>query len=134
MSTVTREARPVNTRRRAFVMAAIVPVVAVVAVVVTLAVTDAPGTGSASGAKPAGTSIVISNFAFSPRTLHVAPGTTIEVTNKDGVGHTLTADDGSFDTGILAGGAKGTITLESPGRYEYHCEIHNFMTGVIVVQ
>jgi plastocyanin len=123
-----------STRARVGVLAAIVPVIAVVAAVVALAVTDAPGSGAASAARPNGTSIVISNFAFSPPTLHVAPGTTIAVTNHDGVAHTLTADDKSFDTGDLAGGAKGTITIKSPGKYAYHCDIHNYMTGVIEVK
>jgi plastocyanin len=123
-----------TTRSRVAVLAALVPLIAVVTAVVTLAVTDAPGSGTASAAKPNGTSIVISNFAFSPPTLHVAPGTTIAVTNNDGVAHTVTADDKSFDTGDLAGGAKGTITVKSPGKYAYHCDIHNYMTGVIEVK
>ena len=63
-----------------------------------------------------------------------APGTEITVTNNDSVAHTVTVDDKSFDTGDLAGGAKGTITIKSPGKYAYHCDIHNYMTGVIEVK
>ena len=51
--------------------------------------------------------------------------------NADGAAHTLTADDGSFDTGNLDGGASATITIDAPGRYAYFCDIHNYMTGVI---
>jgi plastocyanin len=123
-----------STRSRVVVLAALVPLIAIVTAVVTLAVTDSPGSGTASAAKPNGTSIVISNFAFSPPTLHVAPGTEITVTNNDSVAHTVTGDDKSFDTGDLAGGAKGTITIKSPGKYAYHCDIHNYMTGVIEVK
>ena len=58
-------------------------------------------------------------------------GDTITVTNDDGTAHTLTADDGRFDTGNLAGGAAKTITVAAPGTYAYHCDIHNYMTGKI---
>ena len=53
------------------------------------------------------------------------------VTNDDGAAHTLTADDGKFDTGDLDGGKQATITIDEPGTYAYHCDIHNYMTGVI---
>ena len=121
-------------RLRLGVLALVVPLIAAVTALVTLSVTSAPGSGAASGAKPNGTSVVISNFAFSPSTLHVAPGTTIRISNADGVAHTVTADDKSFDSGDIAGGATATITIKAPGRYAYHCDIHNYMTGVIEVK
>ncbi len=120
-----------STRTRQLALLAVVPFVAVIVAVVTLAVTSAPTSGAATGAKPNGTRIVISNFAFSPSTLHLAVGSTITVTNADGVAHTVTANDKSFDTGDIAGGGKATITIKSPGTYAYHCDIHNYMTGVI---
>jgi len=121
-------------RARLGVVAVLVPLAAAITAVVTLAVTNAPGTGAATHAKSNGTSIVISNFAFSPPTLHVPRGTTVTVANADGVAHTVTADDKQFDTGRIDGGAKGSITLTTPGRYAYHCDIHNYMTGVIEVK
>jgi plastocyanin len=124
----------VTGRVRVAVLAVVVPLVAAVTAVVTLSVTDAPGSAAASPAKPDGTSVVISNFAFAPATLHVAPGTTIKITNQDGVAHTVTADGKAFDTGDIAGGATAAITVKSPGRYAYHCDIHNYMTGVIEVK
>ena len=57
--------------------------------------------------------------------------TAVTVTNDDGTMHTLTADDKSFDTGDLDGGASATITIATAGTYEYHCDIHNYMTGTI---
>jgi plastocyanin len=76
--------------------------------------------------------ITIEDFAFSPvmATAHV--GDTIIVTNKDSVAHTLTADDGSFDTGKLSKGNK-PIELDSTGTFTYHCEIHSYMKGTIEV-
>jgi plastocyanin len=117
------------------VLALVVPVVALVTVLVTLNVTD-DGTSAASGGggsrgSAAGTAVSIKNFQFAPDPLVVQAGATITVTNDDGTLHTLTADDKSFDTGDLDGGAKGTITVDAPGTYAYHCDIHNYMTGTI---
>jgi plastocyanin len=57
---------------------------------------------------------------------------TLNVTSDDtSSAHTLTADDGSFGTGVLDGGMQMKITIDKPGRYAYHCDIHNYMTGVI---
>jgi plastocyanin len=121
-------------RRRAVTIGLAVPVIAAIVAVVTLTATSAPGSGAAASAGTNGTKVVISNFTFSPPTLRVAPGTTITITNNDGVTHTVTADDKSFDSGQIAGGATATVTLESPGKYTYHCDIHNYMTGTIEVK
>src|SRR5437764_12123039 len=40
--------------------------------------------------------VTIQNFAFSPQTLTVAPGTTVIWTNKDSVNHTVTSDSGAW--------------------------------------
>jgi plastocyanin len=113
-------------------LALIVPVLAVIVATVTLTVTS-DDAGSASGGSTAksGTEVVIKNFAFSPTPLQVKVGVPVTVANDDGTTHTLTADDGSFDTGRLDGGMQTKITIDRPGKYAYHCDIHNYMTGVI---
>jgi plastocyanin len=79
---------------------------------------------------------------FDPPDLEVQAGSTVLFANVGGKPHTLTADDGSFDTGVVAPGAEGgrfagtnaTITLSKPGRFPFHCEIHPAaMRGVLVV-
>ena len=71
---------------------------------------------------------------FSPMSLRVAPGATITVTNRDSTAHTLTATDGSFDTGNLAQNQSKTIKAPTkPGTYDYICNIHQYMTGTLVV-
>ena len=76
----------------------------------------------------------ISNFKFSPASVTVKSGAGVAVTNQDSTAHTATADDGhSFDTGDLAQGASQTISVSKPGSYAYHCSIHPFMHGKIVV-
>jgi plastocyanin len=81
-----------------------------------------------------GPTIQIEGFAFS--TLDpVAPGAEISVANLDGAQHTLTADDGSFNTGGLDGGATIAITApDAPGTYTFVCNIHPSMTGSLTVE
>jgi plastocyanin len=112
------------------VLLSIVPVVAAVAIVATAAI----GSDSESGSTaPRANEVVIEDFVFAPDPLPVKAGSTVRVQNLDDAAHTLTADDDSFDTGNLAGGATKTVVLDTPGRYAYHCAIHDYMTGVIRV-
>lgn len=88
---------------------------------------DAPGANTPSA------TVTIEGFAFAGASI-VAPGATIEVTNLDSAPHTLTADDGSFDTGNLAQSQAGAITAPTaPGTYSYFCAIHPSMTGSVTV-
>ena len=115
-------------------LALIVPVLAVVVAIVTLNVTsDDAGSTADRSTTSAGTAdaVVIKDFAYSPTPLRVTAGASVTVTNDDGAPHTLTADDGQFDTGNLTRGMQATITVDEPGTYAYHCDIHNYMTGVI---
>jgi plastocyanin len=79
---------------------------------------------------------------FDPSELSVAAGTTLLVANVGGKPHTLTADDGSFDTGVIDPGAEGgrfagknaSVTLDKAGTFKFHCEIHPAaMQGVVTV-
>jgi len=72
---------------------------------------------------------------FSPMHAAVAPGSTVSVTNKDSVTHTLTATGGQFDTGDIDAGQTKTFTAPmKPGTYSYICNIHQYMMGTIVVR
>ena len=106
----------------------IVPVVAVIAVVVTNFVSD-DQQGTASGSAAAPDTVVIKDFSFSPKPITVKTGSTITVINDDNTTHTLTADNGAFNTGDLGGGRRGSVTVDRAGTYPYHCTIHTFMTG-----
>jgi plastocyanin len=74
----------------------------------------------------------IRDFAFAPTDLRVAAGTEIVWTNRDPAPHTVTAEDGSFDSGEIAPGETFSITLDS-GEVVYACLIHPDMTGTITV-
>jgi plastocyanin len=93
---------------------------------------SAPTGGGSSGSP---SSISISDFKFSPATITVAGGARVSVTNRDSEAHTVTADDGrSFDSGDVAPGDSATIGAPQAGTYPYHCTIHPFMTGKLVVE
>jgi plastocyanin len=115
-------------------------VLSIVALAAGLAACGSTGSTATTSSAPAGagtgaSSIAIKNFAFAPDVLTVKPGTTISVKNEDGVTHTLTSTTGKFSTGDVASGRTVSFTApETPGRYPYRCNIHQYMTGVLVVR
>ena len=91
------------------------------------------GSGSGSGEETTG-SITISDFDFGGEAV-VTPGATVTVTNTDGAPHTVTADEGEFDTGQIPAGESTTFVAPTePGTYEFFCGVHPSMTGSLVVQ
>ena len=116
-------------------LALAVPVVALVAIAVTLGATSAPsGLAASTRTTSSRNTLTIANFSYEPDRLVVHAGATVRITNTDGTAHTVTARNGAFDTGDIAGGARTTSTITQPGTYRYYCKIHNYMTGTIVVR
>jgi plastocyanin len=77
--------------------------------------------------------VTIADYAFKAPTITVAPGTQVGWTNNDDDPHTVTADDGSFDSKGLGQGDAYKHVFQKPGRYPYHCAAHPFMKGVVIV-
>jgi plastocyanin len=71
---------------------------------------------------------------FTPGTLTVPAGTTVMWGNNDVTAHTSTSDTGLWNSNNIGAGATFTVKLDNAGTYKYHCTIHPFMTGTIVVQ
>jgi plastocyanin len=78
--------------------------------------------------------VAIADFAFSPRTIEIRVGDTVTWTNRDSVAHSATAQNGSFDTGLLSDGASGSVRFTAAGTYRYICTPHPDMTGTVVVR
>lgn len=72
--------------------------------------------------------------AFGPSQIDVLPGESVTWQNASDRTHTVTADDGSFDSGEVAGGGTFTQQFGAPGAYAYHCTIHPDMVGEIDVR
>jgi plastocyanin len=75
----------------------------------------------------------ISDFTFTPGSLTVHVGDTVTWTNNGPSQHTATANNGSFNTGLLHKGASGSHTFTTAGTFTYFCQVHPFMKGTIVV-
>lgn len=91
------------------------------------------GNGNGGGGNNTGNTVSIKNFAFSAATLTVSSGTTVKWTNNDATAHTVTADDGSFDSGNIAPGGTFSHTFSAAGTTKYHCSIHTNMTASVAV-
>jgi plastocyanin len=53
--------------------------------------------------------------------------------NHDPAEHTVTGEDGGFDSGTLAGGVAFEATFDAPGEYRYICTLHPGMKGTVRV-
>ena len=81
---------------------------------------------------PANT-VIIQGNSFNPEVLNVKVGQKVTWTNNDSYTHTVTGDDGSFDSGNLGAGQSFIFAFSKAGTYTYHCSIHTFMTAKVVV-
>jgi plastocyanin len=102
----------------------------VTAPVTTAPATTAPATTAPATTEPVSTAdhvVVTEGFSYSPASLQIAVGETVEF--QVGPGHNLTWDCvGESLTGIV------TRTFDEPGTYGYCCTFHEAMSGVIIVE
>jgi cytochrome c oxidase subunit II len=109
------------------------------------------GSGSSTSAPAAAATLTIpvgastaGNPSYDPVSLTAKKGDEIDVVNKDSSPHTVTSgktpdapDAGKqFDTSIINAAASArlmTANLQA-GEYDFHCAVHPFMMGKIIVQ
>jgi plastocyanin len=94
--------------------------------------------GAAQAAQDEPVVVAAANIAYEPQTLTTVAGTTVTWINQDEVQHTVTADDGAFDSGLFGRDEVFSYTFESAGTYAYYCIPHGApgsigMAGVLVV-
>lgn len=115
-----------GTRRRTLVVLALSAALALMAL--------GGGLVAAAGARSSKTPVVINEeFKYRPGTFHVKAGTQINFKNQSSYTHTAT-DKGVFDTGKIKPGASKLVKLTKKGTYVFHCDIHPFMTGKVIVE
>lgn len=73
------------------------------------------------------------DWGYDPPILNVATGDTVVWENTGDIEHTVTADDGSFDSGSIPPGGTFEFTFEETGDFNYHCEPHPFMVASVNV-
>jgi plastocyanin len=76
--------------------------------------------------------IDIVEMAF-PENTGVKQGDTVVWANRMNMVHTITADDGQFDSGVIGQDQAFSQVFETVGTIDYHCEIHPNMVGRISV-
>jgi plastocyanin len=94
---------------------------------------DYGGGGGGGGSPGAAGAVRIADFAFTPDALSAEAGQSVEWTNQDSTPHTVTADDGAFDSGSLARGKAFSFAFDQAGTHAYHCNIHPSMKGTVTV-
>jgi len=78
--------------------------------------------------------VTIKQMHFEPATLKLKPGDRVEWKNQDIFSHTVTANDGQFDSGLIAPGGSWQTTITKAGTITYHCGPHPNMTAELVVE
>ena len=96
--------------------------------------TPNPAAATRSPASPEAATVAIHNFMFSPVSVTVAVGTTVQWKNMDGEPHTIRGVDTGFASGALDQNDSFAFKFDKPGTYRYVCSIHPQMVGTIVVK
>ena len=74
-----------------------------------------------------------SQWGYTPQAASLSAGQILAWTNVGAVPHTATEDSGAWDTGLLLPGAAASLSFTEPGTYAYHCTLHSWMKGTVVV-
>ena len=74
------------------------------------------------------------DFRFDPMRITVPIGTTLSWENQGSTIHTVTATDGSFDSGDLPAGATFSHSFDTPGTFVYVCTPHPWMIGDVQIK
>ena len=101
----------------------------------TIAVPQSPKLSHVTILKGAATDV--NSPGYSPATITVVVGVnnTVVWTNNDSVFHTVTATDGSFNSGTIFSGQTWSHTFTQPGTYSYYfCQYHPWMKGTVIVK
>ena len=87
-----------------------------------------------SDAEAAEHKVRMQSMRFSPVTLTIKAGDSVDFENRGPMEHTATAKDKSWDTGNLRKGKSATITFPNKGTFKYDCRWHSAMQGTIIVE
>jgi plastocyanin len=87
-----------------------------------------------SAPSTAATLVTITDGSFQPNLMRVAPGSTVRWENHGQRNHTVSAIDGSWDSGSIAPGASFSHTFDRVGTFAYRCNLHPQMQASIIVE
>jgi plastocyanin len=94
------------------------------------------GAGAANPAAPAVATVTLRNIAYSPASISVKVGDTVEWVWADGaVPHNIdgASDLGPFDSGSVKTSGTWSFRFTKAGTFTYHCDVHPVMVGTVTV-
>jgi plastocyanin len=103
-------------------------IVAVMLATVTAALASAAMAGAAT------VGVQIKSTGFTPGSITINHGDSVNWKNVDKVDHQVVADDGSFASPILHAGQSYTVTLNRAGSFRYHDSFHASHAGRVTVK
>jgi plastocyanin len=79
--------------------------------------------------------VTIKSLKYSPDTIQITKGETVEWVNNDLSPHTVTSDNGGeFNSGSMDVGATWHHTFNQSGTFAYVCTFHREMKGSVIVR
>ncbi len=101
---------------------------------------SSPTTAATATSQPSGTVANVKivekdeKYMFDPATLTIKKGTQVVWTNMTDAPHTVTSDNGPFNTSSnLTEKQTFMFTFSTAGTFTYHCNIHAYMKATITV-
>jgi plastocyanin len=96
---------------------------------------------AAESAAGGGNVVGMASSSFSPATITISAGESVEFTNDDSVSHRIVegedgteVDDPAFEALELAAGDSSSVTFDEPGEYLVTCTIHPNMQMTVIVE
>ena len=78
--------------------------------------------------------ISLASGKFTPATLSIKVGETVQWLNGDNQDHSIEADDGAFASGKLKSAQTFDHKFTKAGTYAYHCKLHPREKGTVTVK
>ena len=88
-----------------------------------------------------GQACVAAKNCFDPANVTIQPGDHVTWTNDDTASHTVTSGNPNdnvtgtvFDSSLVKAGATFSFQFANAGTYNYFCQVHPWMTGMVTVE
>jgi plastocyanin len=96
---------------------------------------------SVDGGGGGGNVVGMAGSSFSPESITISAGDSVEFTNDDGTSHRIVegedgaeVDDPAFEALALSAGDSASVTFDEPGEYQVTCTIHPSMQMTVIVE
>jgi plastocyanin len=93
------------------------------------------------GGGDGGNVVGMAGSSFSPESITISAGDSVEFNNDDGTSHRIVegedgaeVDDPAFEALSLSAGDSSSVTFDEPGTYQVTCSIHPSMQMTVIVE